>query len=552
MSDPLDRRLHQLGNELADQAPPPHGWATVEARAEDDAVPTRSDTDRSRWWAAIGAALIVGVGLGALITTGLVDRGGDDDAAPGGSFPPPSAGSVTPTAPTTTVPPLPGVIVDYDVLVEGELAGGTDVTGFAASEQELAALWATVGLDDPVPEVDFDEQVVVYFGLQGGGCQLQPLEALRYSASTQWLFPVAPRAGGDGACPEPSFPHAIVVAVDRQTLPPAPFNISVDENVPPDCDGCWDGITTVTPDMLTPAATTTTSPAPGAPEVTEANVVVPTGSLDVNEQDLIVLHDDGDLWLHPSLLGPNPGTPVRILDFPDPGGPVEEGPGPRVVEEVAGVVGGALLFSDCCEPAVGNLLALPAVEAEAVSWGYGAMPSLSPDRSRLVATSVDGVTVTEPGADVARSRSLSSGDTYVTVRDVGWSPTSEAIVAVVLDEGGYSLVALEATTLVELARLPLGITVDQNGVGDVRIAGTSPDGVVLSVIEPSGVSTLRTFDARSLVERPDLARTLPGAAGLVQVRPDATTLWVDDGELWLEAPGEQPRSLGQFSAAWFP
>ena len=55
----------------------------------------------------------------------------------------------------------------------------------------------------------------------------------------------------------------------------------------------------------------------------------------------------------------------------DPSVAVEEGPGPNVIDAVAGVVDGTLLFGECCEPVAGAVSALtaPGAQREGIASG---------------------------------------------------------------------------------------------------------------------------------------------------------------------------------------
>ena len=59
-----------------------------------------------------------------------------------------------------------------------------------------------------------------------------------------------------------------------------------------------------------PESTTTTTP-----EVSSGTFTVPTGMVVVEDGDVFIAHNDGDLWLHPGLLTASAATPVRLSGF---------------------------------------------------------------------------------------------------------------------------------------------------------------------------------------------------------------------------------------------
>ncbi len=59
------------------------------------------------------------------------------------------------------------------------------------------------------------------------------------------------------------------------------------------------------------AESTTTS----TPDVSSSAFTVPTGTAVVEDGDVLIAHNDGDLWLHPGLLTASAATPVRLSGF---------------------------------------------------------------------------------------------------------------------------------------------------------------------------------------------------------------------------------------------
>jgi hypothetical protein len=443
--------------------------------------------------------------------------------------------------------------VEYEVLVDGAPAGDVYRTGFAASDAELAELWAGIGLTEPLPEIDFERRVVVYFGpAESSSCPFEPISDLRFDATTRRLYPGVATSGGP-ACTADANPHAIVVAVDRAELPEPNFEIWVDAGDPPAC--CTDGITVVTAADLAEAPTasvpaTTVPPATGdSAEIIESSVEIPSGSFRASPDDVFILHDDGDLWLHRGVLGSAPAEPVRVADLADPRGPVNEGPGPNVVEAVAGVVDGSVLYSDCCEPVAGNLLAATAPDATPVRWSFGTRPTLDASGTRLVATAYDGITVVDLVSGTARTRPLGTSEGFVLVVDVTWGDDG-SVVALVMDDQQYVLVAFDAA-LDETARRPIGTAVDPAASGS-SFASADAGRVVVAELT-AGETILREYDSGTLAEIPAKERRLPPGATAVEMANDGSgLLWVVGDELWYEPAGAGAVSLGTgFVAAWF-
>lgn len=169
-----------------------------------------------------------------------------------------------PTTPVSTIAPVPattpvpdpavettsepdgGAVIEIEhvVLVDGEPNGPMWSTGLARSRTELDALARQIGLDPQsgIGDVDFDSNVVIYFGPAASGgskaCELGPLAGVSYDPATGRLFPElttlgSSEAGEVRACPAGANPHAILVAIARHDLPTTDFAIWLDNFDPP-------------------------------------------------------------------------------------------------------------------------------------------------------------------------------------------------------------------------------------------------------------------------------------------------------------------------------
>jgi hypothetical protein len=121
----------------------------------------------------------------------------------------------------------------WRLLTDQDETGEPYRTGIAADTDAYAALWAEVGLKGDPPPVNFETEVVVWFGaVHGSSCPRLRLDdvvvnverALLHSVITRWEF---------GACTADAIGHAYVVAVERAMLAPGGFTIQLQAEDPP-------------------------------------------------------------------------------------------------------------------------------------------------------------------------------------------------------------------------------------------------------------------------------------------------------------------------------
>lgn len=326
---------------------------------------------------------------------------------------------------------------------------------------------------------------------------------------------------------------------------------------------------------MAPRPTTTTSPATSAPTMTTdggtdapartstLQIPIPSGTFDVDADDLFVLRRDGDLELWSSALTSVSGARTLVADYPDPFGVVNEGPGPNVIEHVAGVVDGSVVFGDCCEPISGNVLAATGPnEVGVLAGGYS--PTLSPDRG-LLGTANDYViaqtATSDSGDGILRTLNDDPGSPYLHVADLIWSSNATArgnddhLVLLGWTDAGWALHHVDRSTLELTPAFELGIpAVAEAPDTAVRFAGHGPDGeIVVAESSPEG-TRLRFFAVSTLAELPLLERSLPSSATSIRVADDGLgLLWVDDTTLYHLPAGELDAvALGDdVLAAWF-
>ncbi|HJP89783.1 MAG TPA: hypothetical protein VJ850_12175 [Candidatus Limnocylindrales bacterium] len=142
----------------------------------------------------------------------------------------------------------------WRLLADEDGVGGPFGTGIAADAVSLARLWSDIGLRTPMPSVDFQTEVVVWFGAaHGSSCPRIRFGGVTYNPGRGVLYPSISRLDY-GACATDAIGHAYVVAIQRAILPPGAFEIRL-ESTPP-----WPGIvdaevTTVDANLSVPGST---------------------------------------------------------------------------------------------------------------------------------------------------------------------------------------------------------------------------------------------------------------------------------------------------------
>lgn len=177
-------------------------------------------------------------------------------------------------------------------LLAAERTGFSYRTGVATSDAQYERLWARSGVGTERPIVDFDGEIVVWFGaVYGSGCEIRMDDVVidRERAVVHGDFVIP---GNPGECNADANPEAYVVAVERSVLPTGPFSVQLSESDPP------------------PGA-------PGERTVVDVDLSAP-GSAAPDE----AIHEDADLGAQaadPSLVAGDfvePGFPQRyVLDM---------------------------------------------------------------------------------------------------------------------------------------------------------------------------------------------------------------------------------------------
>lgn len=135
--------------------------------------------------------------------------------------------------------PLPGPQPQggdgWRLLADEKQAGATYRTGIATDEESYEDLWAHVGLSADPPEVDFQAEVVIWFGaVYGGSCPDIRLDDVIVDERREppMVYAEIVLVDPPVACTDDANPHAYVVALERDRLPAGPFGIQLDASDP--------------------------------------------------------------------------------------------------------------------------------------------------------------------------------------------------------------------------------------------------------------------------------------------------------------------------------
>ena len=142
--------------------------------------------------------------------------------------------------PATVPPPgpQPSGGDGWRLLADEAEAGALWKIGLVADAVGLEKLWAEVGLDAPVPEVDFEENVVIWFGsVVTSSCHDVRLDDVVVEGPVVRAELVDPVPQFE--CTADAVPHAFVVALERSRLPSGMFTIRMTDDVW--WSGAWSG-----------------------------------------------------------------------------------------------------------------------------------------------------------------------------------------------------------------------------------------------------------------------------------------------------------------------
>lgn len=148
--------------------------------------------------------------------------------------------------------PQPEAGDGWRLLVNEPEVGEVYRTGLATDQESLRGLWATIGLGTLPPQVDFENEIVIWFGaVYGSSCPDLRLDDVVVDGGL--VYPLIVFATPHLACTDDANPRAFVVAVHREKLPIGPFAIQLSSNDPP--PGAPEERTLVDADLSVPGAT---------------------------------------------------------------------------------------------------------------------------------------------------------------------------------------------------------------------------------------------------------------------------------------------------------
>jgi hypothetical protein len=233
--------------------------------------------------------------------------------------------------------------------------------------------------------------------------------------------------------------------------------------------------------------------------VTSYPVQIPAGQFVVGPDDLVITHLDGDLYLYPGALSATPGEPVLLADMHDPRIEPEEGPGPNVIDAVAGTVNGSFVYGTCCEPVSGNLFALDAVAAEPTALAPGYWPVLSPDGARLATLNFYSLEVWDLAGGQRTSRAIDLDPHLSNAQQLVWSRDGSGLFTLRFDEEGWEVVRTSTEPpFAVTASAPLDIASPIASSDTARLIGTDPDGMLVAHLRSSTDDRLVSFDPTTL------------------------------------------------------
>ena len=133
------------------------------------------------------------------------------------------------------------------------LTGETYRTSVATTDDQLQQMWRTAGLAGDAPQVDWENEIAVWFGaVYGSGCPVR-MDGVVVQGDLLHADLVVP--GELYGCNDDANPHAFVVALARDLLPNGPFRVQLGARDP--YPGAPEERTLVDVDLTPPGSTAT-------------------------------------------------------------------------------------------------------------------------------------------------------------------------------------------------------------------------------------------------------------------------------------------------------
>lgn len=126
-------------------------------------------------------------------------------------------------------------------------------TAVATTQAQYDALWADSGVSGDPPAVDFEQEVVIWFGaVYGSGCEVR-LDDVAVDLGRRLVYAELVVPGAHQACAGDANTAAYVVALEREQLPEGGFVVQLGPDDPP--SGVPEERTVVDVDLRSPSST---------------------------------------------------------------------------------------------------------------------------------------------------------------------------------------------------------------------------------------------------------------------------------------------------------
>jgi hypothetical protein len=158
-------------------------------------------------------------------------------------------------------------------------AGQSYRTGIATDQASYESLWTEVGLSGGPPPVEFQSEVVIWFGaVFGGGCSHLRLDDVIVDLKRALVHAEIVLPGPPVGCNDDANPYAYLVALERAKLPSGPFAIQLGAEDPP--AGAPEERTLVDIDLSRPGAVAGPGDVHPDPALPEPFVVEPGSAIE--------------------------------------------------------------------------------------------------------------------------------------------------------------------------------------------------------------------------------------------------------------------------------
>lgn len=159
----------------------------------------------------------------------------------------------------------------WRLLADEPGAGQSYRTGLASDQVSYERLWADIGLSGDPPRVDFELEVVIWFGaVYGSSCPNLRLDDVLVDAERALVHAEIVLVDAPSGCTDDANPRAYLVALERTKLPSGPFAIQLGVDDPP--AGVPEERTLVDVDLSQPGAVAGPGDVGGDPSLPEPQI----------------------------------------------------------------------------------------------------------------------------------------------------------------------------------------------------------------------------------------------------------------------------------------